>query len=79
METHTVDVVITDYTMPNMNGIDVLHAVAEQWPSAKRLIVSGHSDLEVLHEATRTGLAAQLFPKPWSKAELLATIRQLLA
>ncbi len=57
---------------------DVLHAVAAQWPAAKRLIVSGHSDLEVLHDATRTGLAAQLFPKPWNKAELLATVRRLL-
>jgi|GEM_PF-5035714 len=38
METHSVDVVITDYTMPNMNGIDVLQAVAAQWPTAKRLI-----------------------------------------
>ena len=78
MQTHAVDVVITDYTMPNMNGIDVLHVVAEQWPAAKRLIVSGHADLPVLHDAARSGLAAQLLPKPWNKAEMLATIRRLL-
>ncbi|HEY0252348.1 MAG TPA: response regulator [Kofleriaceae bacterium] len=79
MESRLVDVVITDYTMPNMNGIDVLQAVAAQWPAAKRLIVSGHADLEILHDAARSGLAAQLLPKPWNKAEMLATIWQLLA
>ena len=78
METHAVDLVITDYTMPNMNGIEVLLAIAEQWPDAKRMIVSGHSDLPVLHEAARSGLAAKLLPKPWNKAEMLATIARLL-
>ncbi len=78
MEMRLVDVVITDYTMPNMNGIDVLQAVAAQWPAAKRLIVSGHADLPILHDAARSGLAAELVSKPWNKAEMLATIRHLL-
>lgn len=78
MATHQVDVVITDYSMPNLNGIDVLRAVAEQWPATKRVIVSGHADLAVLHDAARSGLAAVLLSKPWNKAEMLATIRQLL-
>lgn len=78
LATHPVDLVITDYTMPNMDGLDVLHAVAEGWPAAKRLIVSGHCDLEILHDAARSGLAAELVAKPWNKAEMLVTITQLL-
>ena len=29
---HTVSVVMTDYTMPGMDGADLLHAVSSRWP-----------------------------------------------
>jgi len=73
------DVVITDYTMPEMNGVELLRLVAVRWPGVKRLIISGHSDLPELHNAERLGFAAGLLPKPWRKPEILETIGRLLA
>ncbi len=73
-----VDILLTDFAMPAMDGIALLTTVAERWPSTHRVIVSGHCDLAVLHDAQRSGLAAVLISKPWSKAEMLEIVDRLM-
>ncbi|MBA3499621.1 MAG: response regulator [Myxococcota bacterium] len=73
-----VDILLTDFGMPLMDGIALLTTVAERWPSIHRVIVSGHCDLAELHDAQRSGLAAVLIPKPWSKAEMLKIVDRLM-
>ncbi len=72
-----VDLVVTDYTMPDMNGIELLEAVAAQWPNVQRLIMSGHTNLPELDDAQRMGIAAELIPKPWRRPELVLMIERL--
>jgi CheY-like chemotaxis protein len=74
----TVDVVIADYTMPGMTGIELLRSVASRWPAIARVIVSGHAELPELHDAHRTGLAAELLPKPWRRADIIRVVNQLV-
>jgi CheY-like chemotaxis protein len=73
-----VDILLTDYAMPVMNGIELLIAVAARWPTIHRVIVSGHFDLAELHDAQRSGLAAALIEKPWTKAEILELVDRLI-
>ena len=73
-----VDILLTDYSMPVMNGIQLLITIAERWPRIHRIIVSGHFDLTELHDAQRSGLAAALISKPWRKAEILEIVDQLI-
>lgn len=73
-----VDILLTDFGMPVMDGIALLITVAERWPSIHRVIVSGHCDLAELHDAQRSGLAAVLISKPWSKAEMLEIVDRLM-
>lgn len=73
-----VELLIADYTMPAMNGIDLLRVVAVRWPRIVRMIVSGHADIPELRAAVRDGLAVELLPKPWSKAEILSSIARHL-
>ena len=35
------DVVITDYSMPVMDGMTVTHIVRQRWPEAKVILISG--------------------------------------
>lgn len=73
-----VDILLTDFGMPVMDGIALLITVAERWPSIHRVIVSGHCDLPELHDAQRSGLAAVLISKPWSKAQMLEVVDRLM-
>jgi CheY-like chemotaxis protein len=73
-----VDILLTDFGMPLMDGIALLITVAERWPSIHRVIVSGHCDLAELHDAQRSGLAAILVSKPWRKAEMLEIVGRLI-
>src|SRR5439155_624122 len=42
------DLVISDYRMPSMNGVEFLARVMEFQPSAPRVIISGYADREVI-------------------------------
>jgi DNA-binding NtrC family response regulator len=78
LQREPVDMLITDFTMPYMNGLELLREVAARWPTIVRMIVSGHADLQELHDAVTEGLAVELLPKPWHKAEILRVIERHL-
>jgi len=64
LDREPVEIVITDYTMPGMNGVELLQIVADRWPAVHRVSTSGHSDLPELVAAQRCGLITELLPKP---------------
>ena len=46
LEAHGFDVVLTDISMPGLNGRDLLNKVIDMYPGTQVIIVSGHSDHE---------------------------------
>jgi DNA-binding NarL/FixJ family response regulator len=44
METHPVDVVVSDYLMPKLNGIQLLAKAKQLQPEAARVLLTGHAD-----------------------------------
>jgi DNA-binding NtrC family response regulator len=77
LEHERIDVLLTDYAMPSMNGLELARVVAERWPHVQRLATTGHFDLPELVEAERVGLVCKVIPKPWRKADLLAVIERV--
>lgn len=70
-----VDVVVSDYLMPKMNGIQLLAKSKEAQPEASRILLTGHADKQSAIEAiNRVGLF-QYIEKPWDNASLLLVIR----
>src|SRR5688500_9400711 len=49
------DVVLVDYSLPDGRGSDVLRVVKRQWPRARLILFSGHSESDILHEAIAAG------------------------
>lgn len=63
-------VVVSDYTMPRMTGVELLHRVATLDPDAVRLLLTGNADLALAIEAVNKGRIFRLLIKPCSQEEL---------
>jgi len=60
----TVDIVILDIQLPEMDGLQVLAKIKEEQPEIEVIMISGHGDMKSVIEAMRLG-AADFFPKPF--------------
>ena len=75
-----IQVVISDYRMPGMNGVDFLKEVCKGWPETVRILISGFADIAAIVSAINEGQISKFIPKPWDedhlKAALADAIRQ---
>ena len=71
------DIVISDISMPNMNGLDALHAIRQKAPHLPVLIISIHTETRYALKALRSG-AAGFIPKTLIQQELALAIRTAL-
>jgi len=71
------DVVLLDYYMPEMGGVDVLREMNQQQVDSRVIIMSGRDPGEVAVEAMRLG-AFDFISKPISRAELRLRVERAL-
>jgi response regulator RpfG family c-di-GMP phosphodiesterase len=57
-------VVISDYSMPVMNGVDMLRVIRHGSPDTVRVLLTGHADLEVAIHAVNDSNIFRLLTKP---------------
>ncbi|MDP2756951.1 MAG: response regulator [Desulfurivibrionaceae bacterium] len=69
-----VQVVISDYRMPEMDGVAFLKEVHERWPETIRIVLSGYADTAVVVAAINEGQVYKFIPKPWNDDDLRVTI-----
>lgn len=78
METHPVDVVVSDYLMPKMNGIQLLGRAKQLQPEAARVLLTGHADKQSAIQAINDVGLFQYLEKPWDNAQLLLVIQSAI-
>lgn len=71
-------VVIADFMMPQMNGVELLAALREFNPRAVRLLLTAAGDFKVASDAINRGEVFRLLGKPWSIPELTSSVRQAI-
>ena len=71
-----VAVMITDYRMPGMTGVELCRRGQEVAPEALRIILTAYTDVDSLMEAINTGHIWHFVPKPWDPADLLVVVRR---
>ncbi|HSF17700.1 MAG TPA: SpoIIE family protein phosphatase [Vicinamibacteria bacterium] len=74
-----IDVVISDFLMPEMNGIELLKAVKELQPDAIRLLLTGYADKENAIKAINEVGLYHYLEKPWDNDALLNIVSNALA
>jgi two-component system, NtrC family, sensor kinase len=75
---HPIEVVISDYRMPGMNGVDFLQEVRKRWPDTIRIVLSGYADTASIVSAINEGQIYKFIPKPWNDDELKFAIKNAL-
>lgn len=70
------DLVITDFMMPHMSGVELLERLKEVNPDAVRLLITAANDFKVAMKAVNEGEVFKLISKPWSLPELRAAINE---
>jgi len=72
------DLVLSDYRMPNLNGVQFLGEIKKLQPGAARLILSGFADLTALVAAINDVQIFRFIAKPWDDYDIGASIAQAL-
>ncbi|MDQ3228497.1 MAG: response regulator transcription factor [Pseudomonadota bacterium] len=72
------DIVITDLSMPRLNGIELVRRLREALPDTRVLVLTMHQEDEYVLQAVRAGASGYLV-KDSAGAELLAALHSLHA
>ncbi|HXI38643.1 MAG TPA: response regulator [Bryobacteraceae bacterium] len=75
MESHLVDIAVSDYLMPRMSGIQFLTRAKQIQPEASRVLLTGHADKQSAIQAINEVGLYQYVEKPWENAQLLLIIQ----
>ena len=76
MENHSVDIIISDMRMPEIDGSELLNTVKERHPQTARYILSGYSDKEMILKTIDS--ADQFLSKPCSPNLIKRIIKKTL-
>ena len=89
IETEVFDIVITDIIMPGVNGVDLIRSIRKSLPKVRILAISGGGNFgrtgykpeaittTAYLQAAKMAGADGILTKPFQKAELLDSIKQL--
>lgn len=72
------DVILSDYRMPQMDGITFLQAVRQTQAHAVRMILSASTEVDTIMKAINDVEAFRYLTKPWHEDELIGQIQQAL-
>jgi CheY-like chemotaxis protein len=68
-----VDLIITDYAMPHMTGLQLADAIKKEWPELPVIIATGFAEMEPATETNLPKLA-----KPFTEAELAKELERII-
>lgn len=67
-------VVVSDWRMPGVDGIQLFTEMMEQAPETARIMMTGHSNRHLAVDAVNQGYIFRFLSKPYSKDELLDSV-----
>lgn len=78
LENQDIDIVVTDYRMPEIDGFQFLKTVKKIFPEVNRVILSGFIEKSVAVESLTRGLASTYILKPWLNEDVEEKLTHIL-
>jgi len=72
---HKIDLLVTDYKLPGMSGLELMHKVRARHPEAKVVIITGITERKAREEMLNAGALA-IFDKPIPLADFLDVVER---
>ncbi|NQV02060.1 MAG: sigma-54-dependent Fis family transcriptional regulator, partial [Bacteroidia bacterium] len=77
LEVKKIDLVITDYKMPNVTGLDLIKHVRENYKNTEVMMITGYASIEGAVHAIKAG-AEEYLAKPFTDEELFTAVKKAL-
>ncbi len=74
IEKQPVELIMTDFMMPGMNGSELLREVRERWPNTIRIMLTGHANTDAVMGSIKEGAVYRFILKPWNDDDIRLTI-----
>lgn len=78
IETQEFAVVVSDYRMPKIDGVELLVRVREKWPETERVLLTAYADEGALERGINDAGISRFMRKPWKRDVLVSVLRQAL-
>lgn len=79
LKSEPVDLIVTDYKMPGMNGLEFLSEARKVAPKVPRILVTAFPDLELAIRAVNDAKIENFFTKPVEPGKVIDIVRAVLA
>ncbi len=73
----SIDLVITDFKMPRVSGLDLVRHVRENYRDTEVMMITGHASIDGAVDAIKAG-ADDYLAKPFTDTELFEAVRTVL-
>ena len=78
LEHSPVDIIVSDYVMPGIDGLELLKKARALQPDATRILLSGYGYKQNASPAVEEASIYQYLEKPWDNDHLLRVLRNAL-
>ena len=75
---HEFALIISDNIMPGLTGLELLSKVKMQHPMTRRILLTGHTNMDQAVQAFNEGTIHRFINKPWSRSEMLVVVQEEL-
>lgn len=73
----SIDLVITDYKMPKISGLDLIRHIRENYFETEVIMITGYASVKGAVEAVKMG-AEEYLPKPFTDEELFSAVERAM-
>jgi DNA-binding NtrC family response regulator len=77
LTTEAIDLVLTDLKMPDMDGIEVLRTIKQDWPDVEVIIITGYQTVDTAVKSIKLG-AFDYIEKPFTPDALISAVSKAL-